>query len=1663
MTSYNIPLVWTDTKPVEDEINSKYAHNPDFNINDIEIFVEITKYSYIPLETTVNDDGEIKIKNYINPAGLDLFVGSKHQFIHRRIHIEETTYKIELDEAFKTAWNKKKFIIFQNGYLMNSGLFTYIIPTFDNNYLKKVIYSTAPFNKNSRIDIYYIEANEDFDKLPISRDVYLGALKYTATKNNERLIKIPYPHKRYKSNSFFIFNENGEYLDANIDYVVSYDKQYITLKNPLKLATVDYIIFAFPQLSKEGPLEIDDGTDEPENILTGSPYFSYSYSVQSDYNETGLVRFYPKFDEYYLTKKNFILFGNGQWIEPNRFEIHSNDSIIFNNDDDKEACSSINYTMVIFDDNTDHNKHQLPRDYIIIPMKSKKENQMEFDIEANIDKRYKSFILFKDNYIMSNYEYDDELERIYFKEPVEGEFYCIFFSSIVNNTKQEALVYSTSFPCFKYGSYGTKIPDEYIESIDPDTTLLFLNGAFLEPSMYEIRDNRIYLDESFYKDDKGNPIPLNGYVFSMLTLVGAVNRDQVMVKEEEIEAANELQTNLEYNYKDSAYLFNREGIHSDEKGVIKFNDKFDRYKLTKRNILIYTNGGMWLDPSRYELINNNAIFLIYPFDQDRSPYTTYNMIVFDDLNTDEKYNPPNILLKQVIATEDNQNIFEIPSVHRRFRSFLLYKGGLLLNKEFNYDIIDGKIYLLHNIDYLSKGRSLTFIFLDAYSRQDQENLFIQSSFECKVNQITEIPTNFLNSRFNKNHIALYLNGLYLSRDKYEIDDNRIMLDGFIELEELNNHRFTILYLTTIPTFLKEYDYIIPSESDVPIKPNDIIPYATWQYSYSYNNIGRIIQFNPKFSDYSLTKENFLLFGNKEWIHPTKYELYNNNMIILNERNTDSIYKEYTMSIIDDSITNRDIGNAPICTKVIDVVVDKDNVKIPIVEEHYRTFIVFYKNKIVDLSKYKMDDEYIYLNEEYKEKGEHIWSFVFLHATMNIHQQVLLYQDSFKYEGDNTKIRNSIYDKDTSIMYSLYFVNGEYYNKFKYTINDGMITIPNVEKNSIITVVYLITIVDEDYTKEITVIRPEEGVVDGFRFTYSYSDEIVDKENNGIVSFSPRFTEYSLDINNFMLFSNGTWISPERYKRLTSNMIQFRDSKDISKSPWTHYTMVIPNEGKVDEDKYNPVSLTVYAVMANVDKQRIFNLPYKMKKGSTYLVFLGSLFLPVDETRIYINDNDQLIFLEENDYVDKGRKLYFVVLNDSSKNDRRFPMFVQETFNASLDPSRGTLIPSDIRDYENQMMLFLGSTYLDQSRYEIRDHMIYLIGDFEEMDNPYSTGFIKKRSYTAVYLVSKINEDYEEIIEPIIVPEEKPKKKERVLPEDDELDYSGYYFDIYSSDLETTNEYVEYLGSFNSFDLDKSNFLLFANSAWINPIRFNIIDNHTIEMKDNIDKAHSKYAHYNMIIPFNKTAYNIYQKYYAKPEFKIIETVTTEDTKELDLPLMDSVYESLLIFRNSLILPIYEEDRFYIDDINHKFIIYNKEDYIPKGTTVSFIFFKSVTNTDQKVLLIQESFKCLGLETQIPNSIYRYNDQKFNKAKLLLYLNGTYVDRDRYILHDNMIYLVDDEIEINNDHRFTMVYLDVVDNEEIGLETNIVERTYEEGLDDIIFEVRLAKPVSLTFG
>lgn len=488
---------------LEKEINDRFSNNIDFDINKITIFAKISNYSYYPIESTIDDEGKIRIKKSNDYINLDLYIGSKQQFLHKQIILNQNSYKIELDEYFKTAWNPDKFIIFQNGYLMNHGLFSYIIPSFDNSYLKKYIYSTALFRKNTRIDIFYIESEDNFFSVPISRDTYLGTIKYIARKNNERVIPIPYPFKEKKS-YFMVFNEQGYYLENENDYVLSNDKFFISLKTPLELATINYITFTFPLISKEKEeidltnISIIPEDDEPD--FTGY-YFDIYESI---YSPDGYIRYNPSFPYYDLVKEDFLLFGNSTFIHPLRYQFINNTSLRMIGDIDKRHSPWAHYNMIIpvsKDAKTKYKEDYIqPKFKIVELVTTERTNTLEFPV---IEEEYESVMIFRNSLILSIYDEDrfiiDDINHkfIIVNEedwiPANTTVTFIFMSS-KTNTDQKLILIQESFKC---SDYTTPLPETIYryagQRFNKTKLLLFLNGTFITPERFRLSHNTIYL------------------------------------------------------------------------------------------------------------------------------------------------------------------------------------------------------------------------------------------------------------------------------------------------------------------------------------------------------------------------------------------------------------------------------------------------------------------------------------------------------------------------------------------------------------------------------------------------------------------------------------------------------------------------------------------------------------------------------------------------------------------------------------------------------------------------------------------------------------------------------------------------------------------------------------------------------------------------------------------------------------------------------------------------------------------------------------------------------------------------------------------------------------------------------------------------------------------
>ena len=270
----------TDSAAVEKEIEDEYINcgSKDIDPEDIAVYVEIDKDNLYPLDISIND-GKVKIKDTYFAADRNLYLGSKRQFLYKQMYIDHRSNILKLDGTFRTGWNKDKYLLFKNGYLVNRAIYWVRVSDMENIYGDKLIFSASSFKPGDRIDLFYIESRDDMDLVPYNRDVYMSSKIVTSYKNNQKVVKVPYPNKVYPrgQKQFFIFTKDGLFLDNRYDYTLSDDKEYVSFKKDVLPNTGDFVTFVFPYVRSN--FEVDG---EYEDALSGEKAgtkFFFSYSV----------------------------------------------------------------------------------------------------------------------------------------------------------------------------------------------------------------------------------------------------------------------------------------------------------------------------------------------------------------------------------------------------------------------------------------------------------------------------------------------------------------------------------------------------------------------------------------------------------------------------------------------------------------------------------------------------------------------------------------------------------------------------------------------------------------------------------------------------------------------------------------------------------------------------------------------------------------------------------------------------------------------------------------------------------------------------------------------------------------------------------------------------------------------------------------------------------------------------------------------------------------------------------------------------------------------------------------------------------------------------------------------------------------------------------------
>lgn len=243
-------------------------------------------------------------------------------------------------------------------------------------------------------------------------------------------------------------------------------------------------------------------------------------------------------------------------------------------------------------------------------------------------------------------------------------------------------------------------------------------------------------------------------------------------------------------------------------GIIKFSPVFTDYKLSKGQFLLFGNG-VFIDPSRYEVVDNSTIKLLLPEDIARSRYIGFTMAIIKEQEKEETYgnfigdNLDYIFtVKKVVAIEDKQKRFKVPSIGVEDPQFMVFVGSVSMEMkdEYTYNKSAGLINFNEDDFYVAKGRSVYFVFFNKNtvpsSGVNDYLKLVPMRFSVHDYPVLKIPASLShNIIFNKDNLIIFVNGIYLEPDRFSLEKNKFIILNEADDEIQNDTAITAFYLS----------------------------------------------------------------------------------------------------------------------------------------------------------------------------------------------------------------------------------------------------------------------------------------------------------------------------------------------------------------------------------------------------------------------------------------------------------------------------------------------------------------------------------------------------------------------------------------------------------------------------------------------------------------------------------------------------------------------------------------------------------------------------------------------------------------------------------------------------------------------------------------------------
>ena len=220
-------------------------------------------------------------------------------------------------------------------------------------------------------------------------------------------------------------------------------------------------------------------------------------------------------------------------------------------------------------------------------------------------------------------------------------------------------------------------------------------------------------------------------------------------------------------------------------------------------------------------------------------------------------------------------------------------------------------------------------------------------------------------------------------------------------------------------------------------------------------------------------------------------------------------------------------------------------------------------------------------------------------------------------------------------------------------------------------------------------------------TYFISESI-STDANGNIKFSPKFTQYTLTKNNFLLFSNTTFIDPERYNLIANDHLQMISAYDKADCVNSVYNMIVFSENKAVANKFTQFTFDIYDITATVDGQTVFNLPRK-SLVQDFMIFRGSVIMDQGDRYIWDIKGQKITLTNPYDGLLKGQSIQVIYYHNKDTIYDKDTIVIRK-FYININTNEYVDLPQAIFnnlafDYSN-LMLFVNTAYLEPGRYSI---------------------------------------------------------------------------------------------------------------------------------------------------------------------------------------------------------------------------------------------------------------------------------------------------------------------------------------------------------------------------